>query len=68
MLGFDNGVIQFAKFSWKNSTNIESKLFEYHTSPIQKICVVEIDSVKYVTLSFLNSTKFPSLLQMIKKM
>lgn len=48
--GFDNGVIQFAKFSWKNSTNIESKLFEYHTSPIQKICVLEMDSVKYVIL------------------
>ena len=55
--GFDNGVIQFAKFSWNNSANIESKLFEYHTSPIQKISVLEIDLVKYVSFSFLKDKK-----------
>jgi len=35
--GLDNGVIQYARYSWKNETNLESKLYEFHASPVRHI-------------------------------
>jgi len=45
--GLDNGVIQYAKFSWKNETNLESKLYEFHASPVRLITLFK-DSPRHV--------------------
>jgi len=45
--GLDNGVIQYAKFSWKNETNLESKLYEFHASPVRLISLFK-DSPRHV--------------------